>query len=130
MSTLPLAGDLLKAYNNLPGIPKDDPLGDLINQLVAGCPEPDRKALTGTEIDFDADFILFKTLTQNEVLTIVNPVLDKVILLEVTGVFTLTLPGSVAVFGGGVYDGNVSNVLYLHCNNAVAPTFVAFFSQM
>ncbi len=35
MTTLPLSGAILQAYNNLPAIPPDDPLGDIINQLVA-----------------------------------------------------------------------------------------------
>jgi len=35
-TVLPLTGSLLKAYNNLPAIPPNDPLGDIINQLNAG----------------------------------------------------------------------------------------------
>lgn len=35
MTTLPLAGDLLAQYDNLPAIPRDDPLGGIINQLFA-----------------------------------------------------------------------------------------------
>jgi len=35
-TVLPLTGSLLKQYNNLPGIPPKDPLGDIINQLNAG----------------------------------------------------------------------------------------------
>ena len=34
MTTLPLTGAVLTAYNNLPAIPPNDPLGTLINQLV------------------------------------------------------------------------------------------------
>jgi hypothetical protein len=36
MTTLPLTGSLLRAYNNLPAIPPKDPLGNIINQLFAG----------------------------------------------------------------------------------------------
>lgn len=36
MTTLPLTGSLLDEFNNLPSIPPDDPLGDIINTLAAG----------------------------------------------------------------------------------------------
>lgn len=35
MTSLPLTGELLKKFNNLPAIPQFNPLGDIINQLVA-----------------------------------------------------------------------------------------------
>lgn len=34
--TLPLTGKTLKAYNNLPAIPPEEPLGALLNSIVAG----------------------------------------------------------------------------------------------
>jgi hypothetical protein len=87
-----------------------------------------RSALPGTAIDMSGDSIRFKTLAGNTVFTISNPLLDRVVVVELDGVFTVALPGTVDVVNGDYLPNLGKNYLYLHCVDAVAPAYVGTWS--
>lgn len=91
-----------------------------------------RAALAGTEVDFATSTVLTKTLSSNTTLTIINPIFDKTIMLEIDSPAseTLDLPGSVTVIGGGTYDtGGAVNYINIYCNDESTPTYLATIVQ-
>lgn len=87
-----------------------------------------RSALPGTVIDFNGDEVRFKTLTGNTVFTISNPVLGRVIVLQLDGVFTVTLPATVDIINGDYAPGLGTNFLFLYCDDAATPHYLASYS--
>jgi hypothetical protein len=85
---------------------------------------PVRSELLGTEIDFAGDEIRHKTIAGNTTFTIINPILGRVIMLEIDGVFTVTLPGTVEIINGDYCPNLGVNYLWLFCNNESAPTYL------
>lgn len=84
-------------------------------------------ALAAIDIDMSGDGIKTKTISGNTVFTISNPLLDKVIVLRVTGDFTITLPSSVKnkTFVENNYDGTKINLISIYCVDAVTPEYWA-----
>ncbi len=87
-----------------------------------------RSELTGTEIDFSGDEFKYKTLTANTTLTIINPKLGAMVVLEVDGVFTLTLPATVNIINGDYTPGIGVNFLYIICSNEAGPEYQASYT--
>lgn len=85
---LPLTGSTLAAYNNLPAIPPQEPLGNLLNSIVSGG-ALGAACLTDTTLDV-VGFPLAVTLSQ-------------------TGLYFVQLVSSVAVTGGSPSDGSLIN---------------------
>jgi len=83
-----------------------------------------RSELTGTEIDFSGDSVRYKTITGNTTFTIVNPLLDRVVIIQIDGNFSVTLPGTVTVINGD-YLQTKTNFLYLHCIDSATPLYLA-----
>lgn len=84
-----------------------------------------RSALPGTDISMTDDEIRFKTLVGNTVFTISNPTLGSIVIVELDGVFTVTLPVTVNVVNGDYCPALGKNYLYLFCNDAVTPEYQA-----
>ena len=87
-----------------------------------------RSAQVGVDIDMQGDEIKTQTLTGNTIYTISNPELGRVIILELDGVFTVTLPGTVTVLNGDYLPALGTNWLYLQCIDAVTPAYNAFWT--
>lgn len=84
-----------------------------------------RSALPGTDIDFTQDEIRYKTLSGNTVFTISNPTLGAIVIVELDGAFTVTLPASVNVVNGDYCPALGKNYLYLFCNDSATPEYQA-----
>ncbi len=71
----------------------------------------------------------FKTLVldQNTTLTFSNPIAGEFRLIEITGNFTLTLPGSATAYGSHVP--NDKNLLFIRCVDASTPKYDVEFVQ-
>ncbi len=82
-----------------------------------------RTQLVGTDIDMreGADDFRYKTLVGNTVFTISNPMLGKMVVIELDGVFTVTLPASVNVVNGDYCPNLGVNFLYLLVSNETGP---------
>lgn len=76
--------------------------------------------ITANAIDWSTGFYAAITLTANTTFTFTNLEKGKTILLKITGVFALTLPGSVTIVNGGTYDGTKQNFILLTCFDASA----------
>lgn len=74
-------------------------------------------AISASDVDWSAGAIFTKTLTGNTTLTFSNYQLDKIIVLEITGNFSLTFPATVNILSG-VYDGTLANYITLHCTTS------------
>lgn len=104
------------------------------SRIAPGAVTPDkvseaaRAALAGTEIDFAASEILTRTLTSNTTLSITNPRRGHVVDLEVTGAYTLTLPGVIKLVAGA-YDGSKVNHLMILCVDSTTPKYIATITQ-
>lgn len=87
-----------------------------------------RAALAGTDVDFQTDHILTKTLSANTTLTFSNPVLGKMIILEIdsSASETLTLPGTATVLEGE-YDSAETNIIAVLCVDASTPEYLVIF---
>lgn len=87
---------------------------------------------TGTvNVDFDTDSIRTETLTGVTTIALFNPRQGKTVMLDITGGGnSLTLPGSVTVFGGGIFQSGSRNLINIFCNNETTPTYVATISQV
>jgi len=83
-----------------------------------------RSALAGTEIDFSGDEIKTKTLTGNTTFTIVNPILGRVLVIELDGVFTVTWPASVTVINGDYVPNVGTNWAEIKCADAATPAYL------
>jgi len=83
-----------------------------------------RSALVGTAIDFEGDSIKFQTIAGPTVYTIVNTILDRIITLELDGIFAVTLPGTVDVVNGDYCPNLGVNYLMLHCIDDAAPAYL------
>lgn len=83
-----------------------------------------RSLLQGTEIDFAGDEIRYKTLLANTVFTIVRPVLGRMLLLELDGVFTVTWPATVEVINGDYLPALGVNYAFLLCTDKVTPHYL------
>ncbi len=99
-----------------------DPGGD--EQLEVST-ELTRSAQVGDDIDFLGDEIKFRTLTANTTFTISNPQLGVMILLELDGLFTVTLPATVVEINGDYLPIIGKNYLHLFCNDATTPEYLA-----
>lgn len=84
-----------------------------------------RSTLPGTVIDFSGDEVRFKTLVGNTIFTITNPVLGRVIVIQLDGVFTVTLPATVDTINGAYSPNLGTNFLFLYCDDAAAPHYLA-----
>lgn len=121
----------LAQYNNVGGgMPATPSLGNLLQGAGAGASQATLPAGGTPDVDFTASEIYTGTLAENTVVTLSNPILDKVILLIVDGAFTFTLPGTATVVGGGSYNGAVDNYIYVHCIDATTPAYVVTISQV
>ena len=81
-------------------------------------------------VDFGEVDIVTGTLTTSTTLAIVHPVLDKVVLLKITGGGqTFALPASCTIVGGGSFDSAAVNYVYLHCVDEATPAYLATISQ-
>lgn len=89
-----------------------------------------RSAQVGTVLDMTGDNIKFETITGNTVYTISNPTVGNLIILEVDGLFTITLPGTVTVVNGAYVPAIGINYLHLYCLDAVTPAFIASWTVM
>jgi hypothetical protein len=87
-------------------------------QIAAG-----RSVISAAEIDFSGDAIRFKVLTGNIVFTIINPILDRVVMVELSGIFTVGLPATVDVINGAYLPNLGKNYLYLHCIDESTPAY-------
>jgi hypothetical protein len=100
-------------------------------RFLGGQPEQvARSALAALEIDFASDSIKTKTITGNSTFTftgISSATLDRVITLEVTGAFTITLPASVqnAAAIENAYTGSKVNWIYFNVVDSGTPKVVA-----
>jgi hypothetical protein len=74
-------------------------------------------AMSTSNVDWSAGAIFTKTLTGNTTLTFSNYQLDKIIVLEITGNYSLSFPSTVDIIAG-VYDGTVMNYITLHCTTS------------
>lgn len=88
-----------------------------------------KSEITGTEIDFSGDEIRFKVLTAPFSPTIINPVLGWMVLIELSGVYAVTLPASVVVFNGDYCPNLGPNKLWLYCSDAASPEYLAAWTQ-
>ena len=84
---------------------------------------PTRSAQVGDVIDFSGDAIKFRTLDDDTTFTISNPILGCMIVLELDGVHTVTLPASVNVVNGDYCPNLGKNILYLLCTDAATPEY-------
>ncbi len=84
-----------------------------------------RSAQVGTQLDMTGDEIKFATLVAPVVYTIINPELGRMLILELTGLFAVTLPASVVVINGDYSPNLGKNYLHLYCNDAVTPEYLA-----
>ena len=98
-----------------------DPGGD--EQLEVST-ELNRSVQVGDDIDFQGDEIKFRTLTANTTFTFSNPQLGVMILLELTGVFTVTLPATVVEINGDYLPAIGKNYMFAFCNDAVTPEYL------
>ena len=87
-----------------------------------------RSAQVGTDIDMLGDEIKTMTLTGNTVFTISNPTAGRMIILEIDGTFTVTLPASVVVVNGDYLPLTGKNFLHLFCTDDVTPEYLATWS--
>ncbi len=94
---------------------------DFINESVE---EVSRKYLMEDIIDFKDSFIRQEQLIANTRYTIKNPVLNKRIILELKGSFTLSL-GDNVITTNGSYNGTKRNWIFITCVNDVVPTYIA-----
>jgi hypothetical protein len=94
---------------------------DFINQNTE---DSTRKYLSDTIIDFKASFIRHEQLVANTKYTVKNPILNKRIILELKGAFTLSLGDNVFTTSG-TYDGTKRNWIFITCVDDVAPTYIA-----
>lgn len=83
-----------------------------------------RSALVGTVIDFSDDEIKYQTLSGNTTYTIINPALGGIVMLELDGVFTVTLPATVTVVNGDYLPSLGTNYLFLFCIDGVTPAYL------
>lgn len=96
--------------------------------MTANAVYPDiasRSAQVGTIINMAGDEVKFMTIVAPTVFTIINPILSRLILLELDGVFAVTLPASVKVIDGDYLPSVGKNYLFIFCNDAVAPEYLA-----
>lgn len=89
-----------------------------------------RTALAALAIDFSGSSIKTKTITENSTFTFSNIIadnLDRVITLELTGDFAITLPGSTQnkLQVENAYDGTKLNWLYFNLVDVGTPKIVA-----
>jgi hypothetical protein len=77
-------------------------------------------AMAANDVDWSLGAIYTKTLTGNTTLTFSNYKLNKSIILNITGNYTLSLPTTVKNISG-TYNGNVINYIFLHCTKATVP---------
>ena len=87
-----------------------------------------RSAQVGTVIDMLGDEIKFMTIAGNTVFTIINPSVGRMIILEIDGTFTVTLPASVVVVNGDYLPLTGKNFLHLFCTDAATPEYIATWS--
>ena len=76
-------------------------------------------AISASNVDWSAGGIYTKTLSANTTLTFSNYQLDKMIVLQISGDYTLALPTTVNIISGS-YDGKVMNYITLHCTKEIA----------
>lgn len=70
--------------------------------------------ISANDVDWSLGAIYTKTLTSNTTFTFSNYKTDKIIVLKISGDFTLSFPSTVNIING-VYDGKVVNYITLHC---------------
>jgi hypothetical protein len=87
-----------------------------------------RALLVGTAIDMTGPQFLFKTIAAPTVFTIINPVLGRVVMLELDGIFAVTLPVTVDIVTGDYLPNLGLNYLMLVCNDAATPAYVGTWS--
>jgi hypothetical protein len=84
--------------------------GKLANELKAIV------ALSGTAIDWDSGIEFTKTLAANTTFTDTDLVKGKVIVLHITGDYSITFPAYWDIMKGSeTYDGTVANKIVCHC---------------
>lgn len=81
-----------------------------------------RRFLADSVLDFANSYIRHTILTAATTLSIRNPKLNKTVILECTGNYTLSIPDGTIT--SGTYDGTKTNWLYIHCVDEVTPTYV------
>jgi hypothetical protein len=73
-------------------------------------------ALAGTEIDWDLGIEFTKTLTGTTTLTDTHLVKGKVIVLHITGDYSITFPAYWDIMKSSeIFSGNISNTIIVHC---------------
>ena len=82
-------------------------------------PLTSRNAVGALDIDWSLGGLFTKTISGNSTFTFSNLQLNKVVVLVLTGNFTVTLPAYCRVISG-TYDGTVDNYIQFHCTNATA----------
>ncbi len=119
-------GDYIFSEMTITGFLKNDASGIVTGgNLITAV---SRSAQAGTVINMQGDEIKTQTLAGNTTYTISNPELGRVIIMELDGVFTVTLPGTVTVLNGDYLPSLGTNWLYLQCIDAATPAYNAFWT--
>lgn len=85
----------------------------------------ERAALEGSQIDFANSYVLTKQLLSNTDFSIVNPEVNRDVVIELTADFTWTLPESCTKLKASEdYDPFATNFIVITCIDAVTPKYV------
>lgn len=107
------------------GIPGSDLSDDAVMYSKQGADFKNIASLSGSgtiTIDMSAYAVFFINMTGAVTLEIINPQVNKVVTLLVSGNFTLNFPNT-CVKLAGTYDGTVVNYVQLHCVYAPAASY-------
>lgn len=83
-----------------------------------------RSAQVGTVLDFSGDEIKFVTISAPITFTIINPILGHGMILEIDGIFAVTLPATITVVNGDYCPDLGINWLFIWCVDAVTPLYL------
>lgn len=107
-------------------VAKVDANGNILSRNIRTVLAPIAGVIT---VDFKtSDEVRPVTITENSTIVISNPIIGKVVLLEVQGDFTLGFPASVKVLNGE-YNGTIKNYIFIYCNDSTTPEFLTTISQ-
>lgn len=88
-----------------------------------------RETLISSVIDYSTHELVRRVLPASETLVINNPILGKMVYLEVEPEgFDLSMPAYVKVLSGR-FRSNTVNYIYLHCVDASTPVYLATIAQ-
>lgn len=94
---------------------------DFLNERTE---DPIRRFLADTVIDFRNSYIRHTQIHAATTFSIRNPVLNKTVILEVTGNYALSLGDNVTTVDG-TYDGTKMNWIFIRCMDEVTPVYIA-----